>query len=677
MRTINFLFGIHNHQPVGNFPEVLEKAYQDSYGPFLEVMSRHPKIKWSLHCTGILWDFLCERHPEYVKSVQAMAEAGQLEVMGGGYYEPIMPIIPDRDKKGQIDKLSAFIERKFGRRPRGMWLAERVWEPSLAAALSRSGMEYTVVDDAHFAAAGLDVNRLRGYYLTEEQGVKLAIFPISQRLRYAIPFDTVDKVISYFGECADESGRAALVMADDGEKFGLWPETHKHVYTNGWLDRFLEAVERNLEWIKPVTFSEYLSAHPAEGSVYLPTASYFEMSEWSLPSDAQEAFEGVVKQYEGKPHIKRFLRGGFWRNFLTKYAESNNMHKKMLYVSEKVRKAGRAGKDALYAGQCNCAYWHGVFGGLYLPHLRNAVYAKLLEAEAAASAASPAADIKTFDFDCDGREETLYESAGQNLYFSPHRGGALFEWDLPGRKVNLLNVLTRRQESYHARLREFLANPHRVRGVRTIHDMVKVKEGNLDDHLHYDWYRRSSLIDHFLHPDTAFEGFRRCQYGEQGDFVLGEYAVHADGGRVSLSRDGAVWDNDRRANVRVEKEILPFAGGLKVRYAVTNTGDGDAALVFAPEFNFAFSYRIDSETAALEKATKWERNDDGFGFKMTMELSKEAGIWTFPLETVSLSEGGFERTYQGTVVLPIWKMKLAKGGHEDFDISIEIGDKRP
>ncbi|MHB9155513.1 MAG: alpha-amylase/4-alpha-glucanotransferase domain-containing protein [Endomicrobiales bacterium] len=678
MRKLRFLFGIHNHQPVGNFPEVLEKAYAEAYGPFLEVMSRHPRIKWSLHCTGILWDFLFEKHPEYVKAVKKMVAAGQVELLTGGYYEPILSVIPERDKTGQIRRLTALLEREFGCKVRGMWLAERVWEPQLAAAIARAGVEYTVVDDAHFAAAGLDAEKLRGYYITEEQGVKLSIFPISQRLRYAIPFETVDKTMEYLSSCSDESGRSALVMADDGEKFGLWPETHKHVYQDRWLDNFFDAVERSLDWIEPLTFSEYRERVPAEGRVYLPAASYFEMSEWSLPPASQEEFEGVVRQFEHNGQVKRFLRGGFWRNFLTKYAESNNMHKKMLYVSEKVHEAGSPPEavEALYAGQCNCGYWHGVFGGLYLPHLRTAVYRKLLEAEAAARpSGTAAASARFLDFDCDGRDELLYESGTQNLYFAPHCGGALFEWDVLSKKLNLLNVLTRRQEAYHRRLREFIADPNRGgRQTGTIQDQVKVKERDLDNHLHYDWYRRSSLIDHFLHPDTTFEDFKRGQYGEQGDFVLGEYRAEVSPQGITLSREGTVWRNDRPSRLAVQKEIVPSDHGMKITYRVTSREKREVPVLFAPEFACAFSWPLEGEQAVRQAVKEWTRKDEGFGLTLEMAFSPAMDLWSFPLETVSLSEGGFEKTYQGTVVLPVARLVLPPEGTAVLEITLGIRD---
>jgi len=124
VKKVNFILGIHNHQPVGNFPEVFELAYQQAYSPFMEVMKNHPRIKWSRHASGEFWEVMLDKHPEYIEAVRGMVNAGQLELLSGGYYEPIMTIIPDRDKIGQIKKLTAFLKDTFNYEAKGMWLAE-------------------------------------------------------------------------------------------------------------------------------------------------------------------------------------------------------------------------------------------------------------------------------------------------------------------------------------------------------------------------------------------------------------------------------------------------------------------------------------------------------------------------------------------------------------------------
>jgi len=414
MSKIYFLFGVHNHQPVGNFPEIFEKAYEKAYLSFLKILAEHPQIKFNYHCSGIIWEWIKEYHPEFLDQIKKMLNAGQIELLTGAYYEPVLPAIPDSDKLGQIHKLTDFIQQEFNVTPTGCWLTERVWEPHLAKVLAEAGIKYTILDDAHFLSAGLAPEQLTGYFITEEQGKMVKIFPISQRLRYLIPFGVPEEIIEYLRPFAQGDNSLALTIVDDGEKFGIWPETYRHVYEDGWLDKFLTLVEANCDWLIPLTFTEYLDHFPPRGRVYLPTGAYFEMSEWAIPNakvgeEFADALKGIDNFPQGvdalsKEKIRRFLKGGFWRNFLVKYPEANNAHKKMLYVSDKVNKAksemlnlkSRKTKkevaeyishinqavDALYAGQCNCAYWHGVFGGVYLPHLRQAVYHNLIQAEA-------------------------------------------------------------------------------------------------------------------------------------------------------------------------------------------------------------------------------------------------------------------------------------------------------
>src|SRR5256885_1881744 len=181
MDRLAFCFGIHNHQPIGNFDHVFVEATERAYRPFLERLQARPEVRLAVHCTGSLLEWLRERSPRTFDLLAALAERRQVELLTGGFYEPILAVLPDHDKFGQIERLTAFLKTHFGVRPRGMWLAERVWEPHLPRVLAEAGVEYVLVDDSHFALAGLDPDTLGGYYLTEDQGVRLRVFPISQR----------------------------------------------------------------------------------------------------------------------------------------------------------------------------------------------------------------------------------------------------------------------------------------------------------------------------------------------------------------------------------------------------------------------------------------------------------------------------------------------------------------
>ncbi|MCL1972769.1 MAG: DUF1926 domain-containing protein [Endomicrobia bacterium] len=689
MSKVKFVFCTHNHQPVGNFGWVFERAYQVSYKPFMQVMLNHPKIRWSLHASGMLWEYISKEHPDYIKSVKKLVASGNLEILSGGYYEPIMTSIPDRDKIGQINKLTAYLENKFGcEEVNGAWLAERVWEPGLAKNLCEAGIEYTVLDDAHFAAAGMEPENLRGYYTTEEQGCSLNIFPISQNLRYSIPFQNVENTINYFKKAALNAGKdgqpPVLVMADDGEKFGMWPGTNKHVYENGWLEKFLTAIEENSDIVETASFSEILKTRKSSGMVYLPCASYFEMSEWSLPSDAQQKFENVLGRYSGDAEAKTFMRGGFWRNFLSKYEESNNMHKKMLYVSDKIKKYTDNNKpfsekslDSLYAGQCNCAYWHGVFGGLYLPHLRNAVYNSLLKAENLYNKSFlKRSSWTSCDFDCDMENEYLYESKTQNIYVKADRGGSIFEFDILKISHNLLDVLTRRYESYHKRLKDNISRAVIASDddeeVRTIHnDEIKVKEAGLDKYLSYDLYRRASLIDHFIPKETKHEDFTFVRFKENGDFVSGKYEAKISASKLILKRNGKVDGND----ICLTKTIIPSVTGYAVHYEIENNSDKEADLCFVPEQVFAFSSRTGDDCADLKEISLWKRYDDYFKIEVEVKLSEKSAAFVYPIETISNSENGYEKTYQGTVFAPLVKKVLKPGESFKFDMETVVNIK--
>ncbi|MDZ7374386.1 MAG: DUF1926 domain-containing protein [candidate division KSB1 bacterium] len=711
MGTIHLALGIHNHQPVGNFDFVFEDAYQRAYLPFLEVLERHPFVRVAEHYSGILLEWLEKNHPDFLDRLARLVDRGQVEMMTGGYYEPILPIIPDRDKLGQIAKLTDYLVSRFGKRPRGLWLAERVWEPHLPRPLREAGVEYVVIDDAHLKYSGLQEEELVGYFLTEEAGFTVNIFPISERLRYTIPFRPVEETLDYLRQMADESGRRLIVFADDGEKFGIWPGTYEHCYQGGWLEAFFQALEANRDWIRILHFSEALDQLEPRGRVYLPTASYREMMEWALPARAiheYEDFEDKLKQANLFDRYKVFVRGGFWRNFLAKYEEANHLHKKMLRVSRKVRDAAerygqdhevvKRARDHLWAGQCNCPYWHGVFGGLYLTNLRYAVYHELIQAEKEldtlrGNAGNGWIDWETADFNGDGRREIIVETPTWQLIFEPDYGGRLVELDYKGTGINLLDTMTRREEGYHRKLLR-AANPSPSSGeVASIHDLLLAKEEGLEKRLTYDWYRRCSLVDHFLDPHTTLDDFARCKYGEQGDFVLSPYQASVIEGSsqstVRLTREGAVWVNGSQRAVRLEKlvSVNPASAELEFRIRVANPGPESLELWYACELNFALLageapdryFRFPGAeqqprhlaSSGEVRSTEWiALVDEWQGVEFRLEFSPAVDVWRFPVETVSMSEAGFERVYQSSVILP--NVRRAWGPGEVWEMTIRL-----
>jgi alpha-amylase len=684
-KPIRLILAIHNHQPIGNFDHVFQQAYYDSYLPFLDVFSRYPSLRIALHTSGSLMEWLNVHHGEYVDRLAQLAGEGRIEILGGPFYEPILAMIPSRDRIGQIRAYSRWLQNRLGTAVRGMWVPERVWEQALARDLADAGIEYTILDDFHFKMAGLTDAELGGYLITEDEGRVLSVFPGSERLRYTIPFAGPEQTIEHLARLSEAQPNAIAVFGDDGEKFGTWPETKKHVYDDGWLVRFFDALAANQDWIQVTTPSEAIDNVPPMGKVYLPDCSYREMTEWALPTEQLLEYERVCHEMHDEPRwslLRRFVRGGFWRNFKTKYPEANEMYSRMMMVSRRLQEAsdeGAAGavveeaRTNLYRAQCNCGYWHGAFGGIYLPHLRNAVYRGLIAADNLLDRATGRpetwVDAAADDFNFDARQEVCLSNDKLLGLITPSRGGQLVELDVRKIQHNLLATLTRRPEAYH---RKVLAGGNQQNGqVASIHDRVVFKQPNLDQCIVYDSYPRKSLLDLFYDNETTLAAVASNQAPVRGDFVDAVYEArirrNPERIQVQLIRKGNVYGSP----VQITKGLTLDAGSstLEIAYLLENLPT-DRPLCFAVEFNFAglpsgaddrYFHDLDGNRLGqlgsrldLCDATGLGLCDEWQGIDVTLKTSRPTGFWTFPIETVSQSEGGFELVHQSTVVQPHW-----------------------
>ncbi len=699
-------FALHNHQPVGNFSAVFDEAHKKCYLPFLEVLKEFPKLRISLHQSGILWDWQKEHKPDFFKFVGEMVDCGQLELLSGAFYEPILCAIPDSDKAGQIQMLNNYLKDHFEFESNGMWLAERVWEPHLPRIIKECGIDFLPLDDTHFKYAGLNDEQLYGTYITEESGRTVTLLPISQQLRYLIPFGTPEEVIGFLGRAAQKHPDGLAVYADDGEKFGSWPNTHKHCYRDGWLRKFFKLLEDNSDWLEVIPLGDAVKRTKPLGRVYLPTASYSEMLQWALPADsyvAYEEFEKKLKEFDLDKDYGRFVRGGHWRGFLAKYPESNLMHKKMLAVSnlynevsqlpnlnqEELSKAA----DALYAGQCNCPYWHGVFGGLYLAHLRWAIYRKLIESEKILRRISDRQIFSEFkDQDCDGYDEIILGGADLSMVLHPGRGGQITELVSIENTANVVDCLSRKQEGYHQKLID-LETDSGNKSTKSIHDTVVAKEEGLEKLLVHDWYLRRPLTDHFLGEGTAVENFLAGNYDELGDFILEPFESSInesdDNYLVTLSRSGHVWHRDFHCPLTMKKIItFPKQGHtIGVEYRLLQKDIEIMPIRLGVEFDFNLLAPVAEDryaeiddrrpkfsnlgaTAEAIQASKVAYIDEYQQLGIGVEANRSGRIWRMPINTVSLSEGGFEKVFQGNCTMFVFEQALSSG--EEFSLKFEL-----
>lgn len=638
MKT-NLLLGIHCHQPIDNFDNVVFEIIEKSYKPFFKVLQNHPSFRCSVHFSGWLLEFIQKHDEELFTLMQSLSK--QLEFFTGGFYEPILASIPSCDRVAQIEKLSSFIKENFNQTPRGAWLTERIWDDSIIDDLCSCGIEYLIVDDYHLIASGVAFEKLNGYYVTENSNNHIALFPISKKLRYEIPFISVDAVIDSLHQFANKDGQNGAIIFDDGEKFGVWPDTYKRVYEEGWLDRFLTRCVDD-EQIDTITYKEFYDKNNAIGAGYLPTVSYHEMGEWSLFYEAGEAYHDTMQKIPNSSHL---LRGGVWKNFFLKYQESNWMHKRMLELS-KNRIDDASYLDSLYKIQCNDVYWHGVFGGIYLPNLRDNAYNYIINCE---NILDYDAKVIKEDIDFDTFDEYRFYTKDIISVISQKYGGEIVELDIRDRCFNLQNTLTRYKEHYHKKI-EFnstnsLEKSSGDDAINSIHNSSLKTDGLME--IYYDAYKKNSAIDHISDSSFCLEDFKSATFKKFDNFL--DLSVESfDKNKIEMNKNGLL-DNENFSiskSYRFDSNNIFFSNNLE-----TNNQNMFKYII---EWNLHFqSYdMLDINSKKIENEMQLYAKelvilDNSLGEKIVFEFDKDIEIYIYKVNSVSQSEVGIDYTTQG------------------------------
>jgi len=669
---MRFVFCVHNHLPFGTPAEVQEHQYTKAYWPLLRVASEHPEIRFVLHNSGCLTEMLFSRKPEYLELLQALVERGQVELLSSPIYEPILAIIPERDRVGQIRAHQELIERLFGVVPRGMWLAERVWEPSLPKVIGQTGLEYVPVDDTAFLQIGIAEKRLYESYVTEEEGLPVRVFPIPRTLRQLIPAARPEEVIAQLLK-RQAAGARMAVFADGGERFG---ELSSASGESGerWLSKFFVLLLEERNRIQSSTFEELVDRIEPAGQIYLPTSTYGELMEWSIAPEPQRRHHDLRMrlEQEGEGH-DRLLAMGYWRNFLVRYPEANWLHKRGLDLGRRLRRLEEEGapiealdvaRRDLWRSQCHDAYWHGVRGGLYAPELRAAVQENLLRAWRAMDAIEhgDASFLTTTprDVNLDGDPELVVENRELALTLAPRDGASLVSIDVKRSHVNLLDTLARREESYHqpGRMRRG-TRPHRPKW------RGKDPEQDAPASFQYDPFPLHGLRDHVLFEKPTLAGLKelrslsqspareRFEWEREGPGTVRMWASFRLGGAtLAIER---VLTLDPGAAVFDVRSFLTIDEGIQQGWAAYAT-----ELTFgvaSPSARFGFDGVADRRLASEDvrpEVSGFRLSDPAHGFDFDVEISPRASLHRFPVEAFSASPGGPETILQGTRVFCAW-----------------------
>jgi len=667
-KSLRLIFGTYNHQPEGNLPERFEGAYQSAYKPFLSLLYNYPRLPVVLYYCGSLFEWLEEQHPEFLTLLREMVRRKQVELLGGGFYSPILSLIPDADKLGQIEKLTTYLRTTFGVRPRGGWLAERVWEPTLARILRNSGLEYTFLDDRHFHIAGIGPEECFAPYLVEEQGKIISVLPIRNALVEMIPLRTPAEMVLALRELAGEQGCRTAAVLLEGERLGAREGTHRICYQEKWLATFFDLVEANREWLQPVTPRLEDGVLQPRGRVYFPCLAHGELMRAALDTERQKTFLEAAKRLR-RPDADAYMPGGYFRQFITKYPELNLLYSRLLYThllvnqmrGDKSRK--KSALEELWRGQNGSVYWHGdgPGSGIFDARLRQSSYRAFIEAEKIArSGQSFLPSIIPADFDMDGEPEYLYQGKTLNAVVEL-RGAGLAELDFLPCSWNYLGTIARWPQPYHR---------YKYEGC--------------------DWYLRQAFLDHFFGPETQIEAFDRMTYAEQGDFLNQPFEVvhlrreHED---IGLTRTGRLRLRRKDHPFTVQKRYRFKDGSIECVLLLRNDSPARLDLWYGLELNFSLPSRGETRILALKGSQKRELGTDraeadkldgvlvrdlANSVAIRLEAASPFTLWSLPVETVSYPPAGRARQYQSSCLVLSWRFPLPAGEQWEGKVSLQL-----
>lgn len=664
----------HLHQPVGNFPGTFAYAFRRSYQPLINALDKSG-LPFNLHISGGLLDWMVAEQPGYIERLKELVREGRLELLGGGYYEPILTMLPHDDRQRQLLRLADRVEELFSYRPTGAWLAERVWEPALASDLHQAGYRYTLLDDAHFrglTAAGKSPGEI---FATEEAGLPLAIFPINEQLRYLIPWSEPEEALKYLNECRRQLGENTVVtVMNDAEKLGLWPGTHETCYEEGWVRRFLTLL-RQTDWLEPLLLSEALATAPPRSSVYLPTGSYDKMEVWALPTDYRRRLENLPKQLEQaglsdelRSEVELFSRGTLWRNFLVKYPAALRLHRLYLYVHDRLNAATNLSKtereelqDKLDQAAVNDGYWHGLFGGVYYHFLRHHCYARLAEVLANLDEGIEPQTVR-LDYERLGRENNLLLDHRQTVVLD-HRGDVL-DWLAKAPALGLAGGFTRITEAYHHPTEKNFTVDNDRRGFLRL--LVLTGETTAGDF----------LTDQFISNQSATTHPPFIEEDNDGKSVVWRSTISIN-----------------RSTITLQKRYELLDDRWQLTLIITNRSEASVSLTLLldcspslPSGPVDLRLRLQSATAERslkledsirgeqDAASRWSLCDERLAVELFAKAAPSLNLHWAAVETIEQTEAGSRRSWQGQQVLMSQPLTLQPG--ESREIRVSFGYRR-
>lgn len=416
MEQIQLCFGISGFRTTSSdISQVAKTMYEKTYKHLASFLYENEDFGFSFFFSGTVLDWFCKKHKEYLAFIEELVSRGQVEILGGGYYNPHFPLLQATDRAGQIELLTTSIRKHFKVRARGCFLEESVWTPSLISTLDTLGIDYVLLD-SELLSLSCGENLSTKIAIVEDTGKSSFVVPLHNDLlsEDVTPNVFVQKVLQ-LATCKNTCNTVCCMMS---------AELATTLIEKKW---FLELKEILKEY-KDIVVTTPAKALKNENNFVQAVA----------PSTMSKRLEAWTK----KPYCACALDAkkvrGTIEKFKLLYPEIRHLYDKMMHVAmlvklcrgDKARK--KSAQEELWKAQNGEAYWYFNNAGFTSTNLRRSCYSNLIQAEKYlrdAKSKDFVESLNSFDINFDGRREYVAEFDQYNAYLSL-AGGMIYELDI-------------------------------------------------------------------------------------------------------------------------------------------------------------------------------------------------------------------------------------------------------
>jgi len=631
-KRINLVLCAQGHFPSGTAEENFEAFYNNEIKPLVSALDKYPRINMAFHYSGVILYWIERHHPELFMLLEDLLSRKQVEFLGGGFYNPILPIIPMTDKIGQIEMLTTYLRKHFGKKPQGCWLPAMAWEQNLVGPLTSCGMSYTFLEDHQFSAAGIKPGEDGNYFpcITEDQGKLITVFPVAGAIGRKMWNGNPLKILSEIYSSAKA------------------PETVMVIPVGGSLVPGKNEGRRDYDKI----FGELSKADPQ--IEFTTAARLFK----NLTALKKAYFSGVWSSGEN---------GMYPRQFLSDHSEADGIYAKMIYVhtlinnqlrGDKTRK--RTAMEELWKAQDSGVSHLGssAYPGLLHSPVRKAAYRSLLEAEKITREKKKfTPSLSVFDFDLDGEGEYILQDDKLNCFIKM-KGAGIFELDYLPCTWNYMDTLAPADSPTAATAGSFSGSERRCAFV--------------------DWLFPENTAPEALGPNGA-KGGRYCS--------VEKYEVS----EIDRVRRKVIFGLPPKpalpfGDIGIEKTWQLKKNSLSVEYALKNSGPKEINFIFSPSIDLSFPGTGDAflrvlavrdeekesisaeEAVTVKNAKALEFQDIKNEAIINLEANRNFDGRLFHLCTPDCGK----EEYQSTCFIPMFPVSLESGKNWKVSFSLKI-----